>query len=380
MKIEMKARWFGLVGGMVAGCVLLGGVAAGAEEEVERPRIEVCFVLDTTGSMSGLIEGAKEKIWSIANDLARAKPTPDIRFGLVAYRDRGDEYVVRATALTDDLDAIYEELMTFEAKGGGDFPESVNEALRTAVDSMEWSEEDEVFRAIFLVGDAPPQMGYENDEKYPSICERAVKRGLIINTIQCGGHEETAKVWREIAGLSEGEYVALEQSGGMRAVATPFDEELGRLNAAIGDTLIGYGDAKRRAVVAEKQMRAEEASPGAAASRLAFNSATGKAVQGEGELIDALESGGLELKEVKKEELPEELRELGDEELERVVAEKRQERVALQAQIAELVAKRDAFLREERARLAGEGGGGDAFDSKVEEIVREQAKRKGIEY
>src|SRR5215831_756131 len=60
-----------------------------------KPRIEVCFVLDTTGSMGGLIEGAKQKIWSIANEMVSAKPTPELRLGLVAFRDRGDEYVVK---------------------------------------------------------------------------------------------------------------------------------------------------------------------------------------------------------------------------------------------------------------------------------------------
>src|SRR3954471_1160604 len=80
-----------------------------------KPRIEVCFVLDTTGSMSGLIEGAKQKIWSIANEMISAKPTPEIRVGLVAYRDRGDEYVTKRFDLTNDIDAIYGQLQTFRA-------------------------------------------------------------------------------------------------------------------------------------------------------------------------------------------------------------------------------------------------------------------------
>src|SRR4051812_15543898 len=75
-----------------------------------KPKIEVCFVLDTTGSMSGLIEGAKQKIWSIANEIVAAKPTPIVKFSLVAYRDRGDEYVTKLTPLTDDIDAVYGEL------------------------------------------------------------------------------------------------------------------------------------------------------------------------------------------------------------------------------------------------------------------------------
>src|SRR5262245_22626688 len=118
---------------------LLAGISASlpakdvaAEKPVtkqEKPRIEVCFVLDTTGSMSGLIEGAKQKIWSIANEIISAKPTPEIRVGLIGYRDRGDEYVVKSFDLTNDVDAIYGQLQSFSAGGGGDMPESVNEAL-----------------------------------------------------------------------------------------------------------------------------------------------------------------------------------------------------------------------------------------------------------
>src|SRR5580765_6465297 len=97
------------------------------------PEIEVAFVLDTTGSMGGLIQAAKEKIWAIANTLATTKPAPHIKLALVAYRDRGDDYVTRRTDLTDDLDVVYKELMGLQAQGGGDGPESVNQALHEAV-------------------------------------------------------------------------------------------------------------------------------------------------------------------------------------------------------------------------------------------------------
>ena len=84
---------------------LAGLMAFGAEPATPaRPEIEVCFVLDTTGSMSGLIEGAKRKIWSIANDIASAKPTPNVKMGLIGYRDRGDKYVTKVYDLTDNID------------------------------------------------------------------------------------------------------------------------------------------------------------------------------------------------------------------------------------------------------------------------------------
>ncbi len=96
------------------------------------PRIEVCFVLDTTGSMGGLIEGAKLKIWSIANQMVAAKPTPNLKIALIGYRDRGDEYVTRLYGLSEDIDAVYANLQKFQAGGGGDTPESVNQALHEA--------------------------------------------------------------------------------------------------------------------------------------------------------------------------------------------------------------------------------------------------------
>ena len=88
----------------------------------QRPKIEAVFVLDTTGSMDGLIQAAKEKIWSIATSMAQAQPSPEIRIGLVAYRDRGEAYVTRVVNLSSDLDTLYATLMDFRAEGGGDGP------------------------------------------------------------------------------------------------------------------------------------------------------------------------------------------------------------------------------------------------------------------
>ena len=156
-------------------------------ELVQSPAIDVVFVLDTTGSMSGLIEGAKQKIWSIADQMAGGQPSPRIRIGLVAYRDRGDAYVTQRFDLTSDLDAVYGELMQFRAAGGGDTPESVNEALHEAVHRMSWSSQSGAYRAIFLVGDAPPHMDYGDDVPYAQTLAIARQRGIVVNTVQCGG-------------------------------------------------------------------------------------------------------------------------------------------------------------------------------------------------
>jgi Mg-chelatase subunit ChlD len=344
-----------------------------------KPRIEVCFVLDTTGSMGGLIEGAKQKIWSIANEMISAQPTPELKLGLIGYRDRGDEYVVKSFGLTDDIDAIYGHLREFQAGGGGDAPESVNEALAEAIHKMPWSSDNKVLKIIFLVGDAPPHMDYPNSPKYPDLCREAAKRDLIINTIQCGEMSETKPIWQEIAKLTEGSYVGISQSGNVAVISTPMDKELSRLNERIGATLIPYGDSKLQAEVHAKYAAAKSAPVSAMADRLTYNSKTGKAVQGRGELVDALNDNTLKLEEIDQKQLPTELQKLDRNELQKRIAKARDERADLQKQIVELSKKRETYIQSENKRLAAEGKG-DAFDQKVAETLHAQAAKKGITY
>ena len=193
----------------LAGFVTLGVAGGPASSTVSMaaspadvsPRIEVAFVLDTTSSMSGLIEGAKRKIWTIARQVASGRPSPAIKLGLVGFRDLGDEYVTRAFDMTNDVDAIYGHLMAFRAVGGGDIPESVNQALYEAVTKLSWSRDPSTLKIVFLVGDAPPHMDYPDEMRYPQILQLAKRAGIIINTIQCGGNALATPFWREIAAM-----------------------------------------------------------------------------------------------------------------------------------------------------------------------------------
>src|SRR5262245_34192003 len=79
----------------------------------EKKTLEMVFALDTTGSMGGLIEGAKQRIWGIVNEVMQSESRPNVRIGLVAYRDRGDRYVTEVFPVTDNLDAVYTTLMDY---------------------------------------------------------------------------------------------------------------------------------------------------------------------------------------------------------------------------------------------------------------------------
>jgi Mg-chelatase subunit ChlD len=342
--------------------------------------IEVAFVLDTTGSMSGLLEGAKRKIWSIANQMASGQPRPEVRIGLVAYRDRGDDYVTRVFDLSSDIDAVYARLQQLSAGGGGDTPESVNQALREAVERMSWSPGQEVYKVVFLVGDAPPHTDYPNDVQYAESVRAARERGIVVNAIQCGAFGATTPVWREIAAAGAGRYVAIRQDGGMLAMATPHDEELARLNRALGDTVIAWGAEDERAEIEAKRARALAAPAEDAASRLSFLAkAGGRVNSGRADLVDAVTEGSVDPKNLDADVLPEPLRQLSPGEREAFVEEKSEQREQLKRQIAEVSRERDAWVDAEQRRRA-DAGGADGFDQQVLEAIRSQAAEKGIVY
>lgn len=346
--------------------------------EARRPAIEVAFVLDTTGSMRGLIEGAKRKIWSIANELLRGKPTPELRIALVGFRDRGDEYVTRVHDFTDDLDKVYADLMAFQANGGGDTPEHVNRALHEAVHELRWGTGRDVLKVVYLVGDSPPHMDYDDGYDYHKITEDAVRADIVIHTVRCGGNAETEKIWQEIARSAEGRYTSIAQSGGMVAVRTPFDERLGELNRRLNATVLAYGRASEVHAARGRLSLAERAEGEEAAGRASALARAPSAVGGERDLVRAHEEGKVDLAGLKPEELPPELKDKKPEEIETILKEKAAEREKVIAEIQKISKERDGYVREYNKKHAGEKR--DAFDEWVVKSVREGAAKKGIRY
>ncbi len=347
------------------------------------PKVDVVFVLDTTGSMSGLIQTAKDKIWSIATTMASAQPTPEIRIGLVGYRDHGDQYVTRVIDLSSDLDSVYAKLMDFHADGGGDTPESVNEALHDAVHRMSWSQDEQAYRVVFLVGDAPPHMDYQDDVKYPEILAAARAKGIIVNTVQCGGLPDTIAPWQQIASLGDGSYFQVEQAGGAVAFATPFDDEIATLSARLDGTRLYYGSEEEKARMQSKVEATEKLHAGASvvskARRGAFNAsaAGGTNLLGEKELIADVTSGRVELDDIAPAALPEPLQAMAPAEQEETIAHIAAARAELRSEIARLAGERDEYLEK---KVAEAGGAKDSLDQKIYDAVRRQAGEAGLVY
>jgi Mg-chelatase subunit ChlD len=356
------------------------GEDAKPQAKKPKPKIEVVFCLDTTGSMGGLIQGAKDKIWSISNQIAGGKPAPDLKIGLVAYRDRGDAYITKIIDLTDDLDSIHGTLREFQAQGGGDGPESVNQALDDSVNKIKWSTDKKTLRILFLVGDAPPHMDYADDVKYAETCKKACEKGIIINTIQCGNDGECQKHWKEICKRAEGSYAQIEQSGGVVAIATPYDKELAEINGELARSTVAYGGVEMRRLGEMKKAEAEALPLAAAADRAGFAGKSGKAATYD--LLDSIKSGKVKLEDLKRDELPEEMRKMDPKQQKEYLDKLEKRRAELNKKAVELDKKRGEYIKEELAKRAKKDGkdAKDSFDNQVLESLRKQAKKYDIDY
>lgn len=352
------------------------------------PVIDVAFVLDTTGSMSGLIAGAKQKIWSIASEILETEEQAKVRFGLIGYRDRSDDYITKTFDLTADINGVYGHLLEFEADGGGDRPESVNRALNEAVTKFQWTQGENVLRMVFLVGDSPPQnYDDEKDIAYDRSCEIAQEREIVVSTVLAGGAQDTRGIWKAIASLCDGEFMEIPQDGGMQQVQTPFDDQLNQLQREISQTVVPYGLLETRGYIAKQQADNLAASEYVASDMAAVRMKAGKAnrvVSGGvsradgGDLVEDVEDGRVDLATLDEDKLTDDLRALTVDERQALIAEKIATRATLNAQMAEIVAKRDAWLAEKLAADAEENA--DAFDLNVKRVIRTEAAEKGIQY
>ena len=335
------------------------------------PRVEVTFVLDTTGSMGGLIEGAKRRIWSIARRIGEGRPRPDLRIALVGYRDKGDAYVTRVHDLSGDMDEVYARLSALRAEGGGDCPEHVSAALSDAVHRVSWTQ-NSALRLIFLVGDAPPHLDYQDGFDFRKHVREARQLGIGVETIQCGQNADTERAWREIASLGDGHYAQIDGQGGMPVRVTSADAELARLNAELAATVVAGGSSAEQRV-AQGRLEARKAMPAAMATEAAGYFARADRLA-ERDLVDMpVAEQKRALAEARANAAaPAPLAGKSEAEAVAYLKDQKAKRERVQARIVDLQEQREAELAKAPTK--------DAFDEKVVGALKEKAAARGIQY
>ncbi|HEV3203923.1 MAG TPA: vWA domain-containing protein, partial [Gemmataceae bacterium] len=287
--------WKSVAGMAVLALSTLGPTAFGdkADKAVEKPKdIDVVICLDVSNSMDGLIGSVKKKLWDIVNDLARAKPMPNLRVGLFSYgNDTYDPkvgWVRKDLDLTHDLDKVSEKLFGLKTLGGTEY---VARVCRDAIEQLQWSEDPGALKLIFVCGNEPVDQDKEVHLK--DVAEKAVRKGIIINTIYAvrPRYRQEAKGWKDFALMAEGRFAEIDQDRGTVTIATPQDKDLARLSGELNTTYVFYGKEGKEKEANQKKQDANAATAGApiAAAR-AVSKSSGVYRQADADLVDKLKA------------------------------------------------------------------------------------------
>lgn len=186
----------------------------GLRREREEIDVDLAFCLDTTGSMGDEIDAITRTLRDLVARIDGLHPRPRLRFGLVCFRDRGDEYVTRVTDFTRDPAEFQRTLDRVRAAGGGDYEEAVSEALCRSVDDLSWRDGDAI-RILFLIGDAPPHTGDSEDYDYSRAMRGALAKGIKIFTLAASGLNDKGEfIWRQLAQFTLAKFMFISYGGG----------------------------------------------------------------------------------------------------------------------------------------------------------------------
>jgi hypothetical protein len=363
--------------------LLLAGVAAlpvsAAEKSPAAKAIDLAICLDTSNSMDGLIGSAKAKLWDIVNDLAKVKPTPNLRVALYSYGNDGYDpkagWVRKELDFTNDLDALYQKLFALTTRGGTEY---VARVCRDAAEQLKWSANQDALKIIFVCGNEPA--GQDPAVKLKDAAGAAKAKGVVVNAIFCGpaGHTD-ARDWKEYAALCGGAFLSIDQGRGTVAVATPMDKSLAELSAKLNTTYLYYG-----ALGKDKQLN--QLAQDANAVRLGTAVAAARATSKAGglyrndvwDVVDRMKRDPkFDITKVPEKELCDELKKLKPAERLGYVKRKAKEREDIQKQVDKLSAKRTAYLNAEQKKHSSKAD--KAFDEAIRAALRTQAAAKGMQ-
>ncbi len=342
--------------------------------------IDLVICLDTSGSMEGLIDSARARLWDIVNSLAKARPVPLLRVGLITYGSpsrstAANGWLVKQTDLTTDLDTVYAKMMSLRTDGGDEF---VGWALRRALDWMQWSSDPHALKLVFIAGNESADQASEVFN-FRYVGEDARHRGIVVNSIYCGDRQVGIRErWNEVATCGGGSYSAIDMHCGTVQIETPHDKLLLELNMKLNATYVPYGSLgvggrERQLEQDDNAGRLGEASK---ASRVAAK-ATALYENSDWDLVDGVKNKRVALGELKDSELPPAMQAMPVEQREKYVETQFRARADIQKQIAEANAGREQFLRDARAKTAD---GKQALDEAMIEAIRTQAEAKGFKF
>lgn len=363
----------------LAVCAAALAAAAHAEDTEPRRDVDLVLALDVSTSMDGLIESAKQRLWDVANELAQARPTPNLRVALLTYGNPsyGEQsgFVRIDLPFTADLDAVSERLFALGTNGGQEY---VARVLHTSLASLEWSGAQDALQMIFVAGNESAAQ----DPRIPieHAVSTAAARGIVVNAVYCGREGDAiAATWQRVAYGANGLFAAIDQDrAAVAAVATPLDARLAALNDELNATYVPLGARGQQGQQAQIAQDRNASALGAAAAASRAVTKAGSLYRAEWDLVQALENGA-KLEEVETDSLPAEMRSMSADERARYVEGKAERRAALEAEIAAVAAERRDYLQKARSEAAADASAAGLDDALVRGL-RKSAESRGFTF
>ncbi len=365
---------------VVASTCFAGAAATDEKISEEKPLVQMAILLDTSGSMSGLINQARAELWAIVNEFIFAKRNgrqPELQVALYEYGKSSlpskEGYIRMIVPLTTDLDKVSEELFALNTNGGSEYCGWV---IDEATKALEWTGSADDLKVIFIAGNEPFTQGPID---YRQSCKAAVTKGIVVNTIHCGSEQVGINgKWKDGAVLADGQYLSIDQSRRAVHVAAPQDKEIAELGVKLNDTYIAYG---RRGAEAQLRQSEQDRNAAAASPKARLGRAVAKSsyhYKNEAwDLVDAIDAEKVELEEIAKEELPEKLQNMSPEERKTYIEEKKKQRAKIQKRIQELNEQRKKYIAEEMKKRQQQD---DTLGSAIIDAIRDQAEKKNFTF
>jgi von Willebrand factor type A domain len=346
----------------------------------DRPLVQIAILLDTSGSMSGLIDQARSELWSIVNEFIFAQREgrqPEVQVALYEYgksvlAQKGG-YIRQIVPLTTDLDKISEELFALTTNGGDEYCGWV---IQEATKGLQWSDSADDLKVIFVAGNESFTQGPVD---YKAACGKAIARGIVVNTIHCGPDQQGIEgKWKDGAVLADGRYLNIDHNRQVVHIEAPQDKEIAELGARLNLTYVPYGS---QGMLAQERQATQDGNAAQASAQAAVQRAVTKSSSNYTntvwDLVDAVRAKQVDLDEVKRENLPENMQTMSVEERTAYVEGQASQRGEIQAKIQQLNEQRNKFVAEELKKRQGEG---QTLGSAVKEAIRAQARKKNYTF
>ncbi|MGJ8667820.1 MAG: carboxypeptidase-like regulatory domain-containing protein [Patiriisocius sp.] len=183
-----------------------------SNEKEQTKDIDIMFTIDATGSMGDEMQYLKVEVENIMSRLDKSISRK--RLALTFYRDNGDAFVVSPYNFNEDISLMKKVLLRYEADGGGDYEEAVEEALKVSI-AQSWNE-DAKTKIIFLLLDAPPHFNEQNITTMKHQIKKAREKGIkIIPIVASNANKELEFLMRYFSVATNGTYVFLTDDSGV---------------------------------------------------------------------------------------------------------------------------------------------------------------------